>query len=64
MNVKRLAEVQEKIATLREPHPRVERNVRGEGEGGGRCGKSRTRYKVTCSDCGKETEIRSNQRGT
>lgn len=57
VNIKRLAEVQEKRAAFRKQHPRFERNMGGEEERGGRYGRSRTMYKVTCSDCGKEMEI-------
>ena len=56
-NIKRLADVQEKRATFRQQRPRGERNMSGGGERGGRYGRPRTMYKVTCSDCGKETEI-------
>jgi len=56
-NIKRLADLQEKRATFRQ-RPR---DMSGGGERGGRYGRPydrpRTMYKVTCSDCGKETEV-------
>jgi len=62
-NIKRLADLQEKRATFRQQRPRGDRNMSGGGERGGRYGRPRSTYggstmtNVTCSDCGKETEV-------
>ena len=62
-NIKRLADILEKRAPFRQQRLIGERSGGGErderygGERGGRYGRPRTMYKVTCSDCGKETEV-------
>ena len=56
-NIKKLADVQEKRAALGQKRPIGERNMSGRGERGRRYGRPTTMYKITCSDCGKETEV-------